>query len=221
MAITVTQVDIWTALVHGLISFLSPCALPLLPSFVALLLYDKGESAFFRIVGFFLGLSGTFSALGALSGVLGGFLNRNLLRYVSGSLIIVMGVLFLLQVQLFKPRTVKLNRFTAGGILSGIGLGLGVGMVWIPCASPVLASISGDRRHEGNCAERRDLALHLFARLIHTVLDDRQNHIEVAHQGELWNTPLGKDLEVRNERAALSHRIFDHQWESLRLRGVV
>lgn len=141
MAITITQVDVWTALVHGLISFLSPCALPLLPSFVALLLYDKGESAFFRIVGFFLGLSGTFSALGALSGVLGGFLNRNLLRYVSGSLIIAMAVLFLLQVQLFKVKPLKLNRFTAGGILSGIGLGLGVGMVWIPCASPVLASI--------------------------------------------------------------------------------
>ncbi|WP_448535396.1 cytochrome c biogenesis CcdA family protein [Pseudothermotoga sp.] len=141
MAIAITQVDVWTALVHGLISFLSPCALPLLPSFIALLLYDKGKSAFLRIVGFFLGLSGTFSALGALSGMLGGFLDRNLLRYVSGSLIIVMAVLFLLQVQLFKVKPLKLNRFRAGGILSGIGLGVGVGMVWIPCASPVLASI--------------------------------------------------------------------------------
>jgi len=141
MAIAVTQVDIWTALVHGLISFLSPCALPLLPSFLALLLYDKGKVAFLRIAGFFLGLSGTFSALGALSGSLGSFLDKNLLRYVSGTLIIVMGLLFLLQVQLFKPRAVKLNKFTAGGVLSGVGLGLGVGLVWIPCASPVLASI--------------------------------------------------------------------------------
>ncbi|HBT39901.1 MAG: Cytochrome c biogenesis protein transmembrane region [Thermotoga sp. 50_1627] len=141
MVITVTQVDIWTALVHGLISFLSPCALPLLPSFIALLLYDKGRNAFFRIMGFFLGLSATFSILGALSGAVGGFLNKNVLRYVSGTLIIAMGVLFLLQVQLFKPTAVKLNKLAAGGILSGIGLGLGVGMVWIPCASPVLASI--------------------------------------------------------------------------------
>lgn len=140
MAITLTQVDVWTALAHGFISFLSPCALPLLPSFLALLFYDK-KAAFLRIIGFFFGLSATFASLGALSGTLGGFFDKNLLRYVAGALVIVMSVLFLLQIQLFRPKAVKLNRFKAGGIFSGIGLGLGVGLVWIPCASPVLASI--------------------------------------------------------------------------------
>lgn len=141
MAITITQVDLWTALVHGLISFLSPCVLPLLPTFAALLLYDKAKNAFSRIVGFFLGLSLTFASLGALSGLIGGFVSKSLLRYISGTLIILMALLFLFQVQLFRPKPVKLGKFRAGGLLSGLGLGFGVGLVWIPCASPILASI--------------------------------------------------------------------------------
>ncbi|MCS7175353.1 cytochrome c biogenesis CcdA family protein [Pseudothermotoga sp.] len=141
MAITITNVDFLTALLHGVISFLSPCALPLLPSFIALLLYEKGVRAFLRIVGFFIGLSITFSVLGAISGMFGGFLDKNLLRYISGSIIIAMAILFLFQIQLFKPKSVKLTKFKLGGILSGIGIGFGVGLVWIPCASPVLASI--------------------------------------------------------------------------------
>lgn len=141
MAIAITDVDLFTALLHGLVSFLSPCALPLLPSFIALLLYEKGVRAFLRIVGFFIGFSITFSALGAISGTFGSFLDKNLLRYISGSIIIAMAILFLFQIQLFKPKSVKLTKFKLGGILSGIGIGFGVGLVWIPCASPVLASI--------------------------------------------------------------------------------
>lgn len=141
MAITVSNVDVFTAFLHGLISFLSPCALPLLPSFIALLLYEKGAQAFVRIIGFFLGLSATFSALGAISGTLGGLIDKNILRYVAGSIIMAMAILFLFQVQIFRPKSVKLTKFKFGGILSGIGIGFGVGLVWIPCASPVLASI--------------------------------------------------------------------------------
>lgn len=150
MAITVSNVDVFTALLHGLISFLSPCALPLLPSFIALLLYEKGAQAFMRIIGFFLGLSATFSALGAISGTLGGLLNRDVLRYVAGSIIIAMAILFLFQIQIFKPKAVKLSRLRLGGILSGIGIGCGVGLVWIPCASPVLASILAIAATKGN-----------------------------------------------------------------------
>lgn len=150
MAITVNNIDVFTALLHGLISFLSPCALPLLPSFIALLLYEKGVQAFMRIIGFFLGLSATFSALGAISGTLGGLLDKNMLRYIAGSIIMIMAILFLFQIQIFKPKPVKLSRLKLGGILSGIGIGFGVGLVWIPCASPVLASILAIAATKGN-----------------------------------------------------------------------
>lgn len=141
MAISLTQVDIFTAFVHGIISFFSPCAIPLIPSFVALLVSEKGMKSFWRIIGFFVGLSITFSILGALSGSIGVLVNRSLMRYVAGSLILLMAVLFLFEVQIFKVRSFNLYRFRSGGFVSGIVIGVGIGLVWIPCASPVLASI--------------------------------------------------------------------------------
>jgi len=141
MAISVTQVDILTAFAHGFLSFFSPCALPLIPTFIALLISERGAKSFLRIVGFFVGLSATFSALGALSGSFGLLIDRTVMRYLAGILILLMAVLFMLQVQLLKFKTFNLYRFKSGGFLSGIGIGVGIGLVWIPCASPVLASI--------------------------------------------------------------------------------
>ncbi|MGB9821004.1 MAG: cytochrome c biogenesis CcdA family protein [Pseudothermotoga sp.] len=141
MAITLTQVDILTALVHGIISFFSPCAIPLIPSFIALLVSEKGMRSIYRILGFFVGLSATFSVLGAMSGSIGILMDRLLMRYVAGSLILLMAVLFLFQVQIFKIRSFNLYRFKSGGFVSGLAIGVGIGLVWIPCASPVLASI--------------------------------------------------------------------------------
>ncbi|HOK83894.1 MAG TPA: cytochrome c biogenesis CcdA family protein [Pseudothermotoga sp.] len=141
MAITLTQVDILTALVHGIISFFSPCAIPLIPSFIALLVSEKGMRSIYRILGFFVGLSATFSVLGAMSGSIGILMDRLIMRYVAGSLILLMAVLFLFQVQIFKIRSFNLYRFKSGGFVSGLAIGVGIGLVWIPCASPVLASI--------------------------------------------------------------------------------
>lgn len=141
MAISLTQVDIFTAFVHGIISFFSPCAIPLIPSFIALLVSEKGVKSFWRIAGFFVGLSTTFSVLGALSGSVGVLMNRSSMRYVAGSLILVMAFLFLFEVQLIKIKSFNFYRFKSGGFIAGVMIGVGIGLVWIPCASPVLASI--------------------------------------------------------------------------------
>ncbi|MGJ8455026.1 cytochrome c biogenesis CcdA family protein [Pseudothermotoga sp. U03pept] len=141
MAISITQVDILTAFVHGFLSFFSPCAIPLIPTFIALLISEKGVKSFLRIVGFFVGLSATFSALGALSGSFGLLIDRTIMRYLAGSVILLMAVLFLFQIQFLKFKGLNLYRFKSGGFLAGVGIGVGIGLVWIPCASPVLASI--------------------------------------------------------------------------------
>ncbi|ABV32870.1 MULTISPECIES: cytochrome c biogenesis CcdA family protein [Pseudothermotoga] len=141
MGISVTQVDFITALTHGIISFFSPCVLPLIPAFIALILSEKGVKAFARIAGFLLGLSATFSLLGALSGLIGFLTNREITRYIAGSLIILMAIFFLMQIQLVKIKSFNFYRFKSGGFLSGIIIGIGIGLVWIPCASPVLASM--------------------------------------------------------------------------------
>ncbi len=141
MAISLTQVDILTAFLYGIISFFSPCVIPLVPSFMALLISEKGIRSFLRIAGFFIGFSATFSALGALSGSIGVLVNRLVMRYVAGSLILLMAVLFLLEIQIFKVRSFNFYRFKSGNLFSGIIIGAGIGLVWIPCTSPVLAAI--------------------------------------------------------------------------------
>ncbi|HEY8540969.1 MAG TPA: cytochrome c biogenesis CcdA family protein [Pseudothermotoga sp.] len=150
MAISLTQVDILTAFLHGIISFFSPCAIPLIPSFIALLISEKNIKSLWRILGFFIGLSATFSILGALSGSIGVLIDRLTMRYIAGSLILLMAILFLFQIQIFKVRSFNFYRFKSGGLFSGIIIGIGIGLVWIPCASPVLASILVIASTKGN-----------------------------------------------------------------------
>ncbi len=141
MGLSIANVDFFTALAHGFLAFLSPCVIPLVPTFIALILSEKGLKSVLRMLGFFLGLAGTFSALGAISGTVGALLDRNVMRYVAGTLILAMGVVFLFQVQLFKLKAFNLYRFRSGGFVAGLIIGVGVGLVWIPCTSPILASI--------------------------------------------------------------------------------
>ncbi|AEH51701.1 cytochrome c biogenesis CcdA family protein [Pseudothermotoga thermarum] len=141
MELAFVNVDFFTALAHGLLAFFSPCVIPLVPSFVALVLSEKGTKSFFRILGFFMGLSGTFSVLGAIGGSFGMLFDRTITRYIAGSLILAMGIVFLLQLQLFKVKVFNLYKFKSGGFLSGLIVGVGIGLIWIPCTSPILASI--------------------------------------------------------------------------------
>lgn len=142
MGISLTHVDVLTALGHGILSFFSPCAVPLIPSFIALLLSEKSLKGFLRIVGFFVGISGTFSVLGAFSGQMGGlFTNAVVTRYVAGSIILLMGLLFFLQVRVVNFKAFNLWKYRTGGFFAGMFVGIGIGLVWIPCSSPILASI--------------------------------------------------------------------------------
>ncbi len=141
MGISMIDVSFFAALLHGLLAFFSPCVIPLVPSFVALVLAEKGLKSFFKVLGFFVGLSGTFSLLGAISGSAGALLDRTIMRYIAGSLILAMGVAFLFQIQLFKLKVFNFYRFKSGGFIAGLIVGVGIGLVWIPCTSPILASI--------------------------------------------------------------------------------
>ena len=144
--VPLTTVKIASAFFGGLLSFFSPCVFPLIPSFAGVLFLGdmkKRRKIFSRILGFFAGLSVLFTFMRALSGLLGMVLinYRVIIRYVSGSLLLILALLFFLDLKLVKSWHVNLWKYGKEGFLPGLLLGGAVGSVWIPCASPILGAI--------------------------------------------------------------------------------
>ncbi|MFN6991369.1 MAG: cytochrome c biogenesis CcdA family protein [Fervidobacterium sp.] len=140
-----TDVSLWIAFGTGLLSFFSPCVLPLIPGFVGIVIGGGKDTKnrLQRLIGFFIGFSLMFTTLGAFSGIIGSILTlfSGIIEKIIGFSIIIFAVLFAFDVQLFKGRNVNIWKFKGSGFFGGILLGLGVGFVWIPCSSPILASI--------------------------------------------------------------------------------
>lgn len=145
------------AFVAGLVSFLSPCVLPLVPSYVTFVtgmtldeLTTTGRHAARRRAAvhallFVLGFSLVFVALGATATALGATLRRALplLQQVGGVVIAAFGLSLLGVLRLpalMRDRRVHLASRPAGlagSVLVGVAFGAG----WTPCIGPVLASI--------------------------------------------------------------------------------
>lgn len=138
-----TSVSYGSAFLGGLLSFFSPCVLPLIPIFFGVLMsgVDKGFKRFWRGASFAIGMSLFFFLLGIGAGGLGTFINKNqfIMNVISGSLFIVFGFLFLFNIG-FKNVNVNFSKFK-NSIFSGFIIGSLMGIVWVPCAGPILGSI--------------------------------------------------------------------------------
>lgn len=131
------------ALLVGLLSFLSPCVLPLVPGYVA---YATGFSASKGrvLLGsslFVLGFTFIFTSFGLAFGGLGGQIlgKEELLTKILGGFTILMGALFL-GLFPFAP-TIKPKLSTTGGIAGAPLLGFLFGLSWTPCIGPGLATV--------------------------------------------------------------------------------
>jgi cytochrome c-type biogenesis protein len=124
----------------GLASVLSPCVLPVVPVIVA----GAERKDSLRPLLVVLGLSITFMAMGAVSSLFGALLvGRTRYIELAGSVVImIMGVLVLFDLNIFK-RLYRLSsiRVNGEGRLSGLVLGMALGLVWVPCIGPLLSSI--------------------------------------------------------------------------------
>jgi cytochrome c-type biogenesis protein len=151
------NVSIGAALVAGLISFLSPCVLPLVPPY---LIYLSGlslerfadaepEPAVRRetVAGallFVLGFSTVFVALGASASVIGALVHAyaDVLAKIAGVAIIVMGLHFLglLRIE-WLTRQKRFHAPKPVGLWGAYVMGLAFAFGWTPCIGPVLAAI--------------------------------------------------------------------------------
>jgi cytochrome c-type biogenesis protein len=131
------------AVVAGLISFVSPCVLPLVPgylSFAAGFSNARGK-IFLGSILFVLGFSALFISYGVLFGELGARIatNEEVITRVLGLLTILMGVIFLGAFPLMP--TIKPRISTTGGLVGAPLLGFLFGVGWTPCIGPALASV--------------------------------------------------------------------------------
>ena len=139
------------ALGAGLLSFLSPCVLPLIPGYISFIsgqslqdLLNSKKINFLPLILFCLGFSTVFIILGASASFLGQIFlqNSEVLRIIAGIVIIIfslqlVGLINISQLNLEKRFTAKKSQ----NIFFPYILGLAFGFGWTPCIGPILGSI--------------------------------------------------------------------------------
>ncbi|RXA17081.1 cytochrome c biogenesis protein CcdA [Methanosarcina sp. MSH10X1] len=136
----------------GILSVLSPCILPLLPAVLATSA-GKGKLRPLAIV---IGVSVSFTIMGVITSAFGAAFQTyiNQLKILAEIFILLMGFAILSEISLFNifSRFPLLSGMNGGGPVSGFLLGLSLGVLWIPCVGPILASILTMVALEGNAA---------------------------------------------------------------------
>ncbi|WP_054949269.1 cytochrome c biogenesis CcdA family protein [Numidum massiliense] len=152
------DVSIWLAFGAGFLSFISPCCLPLYPSYISYItgvsvtqLQEKGQSFTMRkltmlhTLFFIIGFSIIFFAMGYTASWIGDFFvaNQRMIRMLGGVLIILMGI-FLMGI--FTPKfLMREKRLTIknkpAGFLGSILVGIVFAAGWTPCNGPILAMV--------------------------------------------------------------------------------
>ena len=154
----VNQVSLLAAFFAGVVSFVSPCVLPLVPSYVTFITgvsFDELTAGnvgprvrrltVLHSIAFIVGFSLVFIALGATATVAGQFLrqHQDTLRRIGGVLIIVFGIFLtgLIPIAALSRERKKQLTTKPLGILGSVLVGITFAAGWTPCIGPILASI--------------------------------------------------------------------------------
>ena len=145
------MIELFVALGAGLISFLSPCVLPLIPGYISYIsgssineLEDKKNIILFPTVLFTIGFSIVFIIFGAASTFLGQILLKNSyeLRILAGLIIIILSFHIIGIINLkFLNYEKRIQTHIKKNFFSPILIGMAFAFGWTPCIGPILGSI--------------------------------------------------------------------------------
>ena len=145
------MIELFIAFGAGLISFLSPCVLPLIPGYVSFItgstlneILEKKKIDLLPLIVFSLGFSFVFIIFGATASFLGQILlqNSQILRTIAGVIIIIFS-LQLIGVLNIKFLNIEKKFYTkkSNNIFFVFIVGMAFGFGWTPCIGPILGSI--------------------------------------------------------------------------------
>ncbi|MGC9063693.1 MAG: cytochrome c biogenesis CcdA family protein [bacterium] len=147
------NISLLVAFWGGIISFFSPCILPLIPLYIS---YISGVSSYSseirrsrsflitRVLVFVLGFSLIFTILGASASFIGNWIMNysGIFLRIGGIILIIFGVSFLGILKIpFLFREFKINIKGIGGFFESFLLGMTFALGWTPCVTPILSSI--------------------------------------------------------------------------------
>lgn len=144
---------------EGIITFISPCLLPMLPVYIS---YFAGggersvKKTLTGAIGFVLGFTVVFTALGALAGTVGSFLReyQTAVKLVSGLVVIFFGLNFL---GVFKVNLFRGSKHTVStanmGFFSSVLFGIVFSIGWTPCVGAFLGSALMLASQQGHVVE--------------------------------------------------------------------
>ncbi len=153
------DITIWGAFMAGVVSFLTPCVLPIVPFYLAYLagasmseMKSEGadgaqarNKAIRNASAFVLGLVTIFTLMGLSSSFLGQFLQQNIkyFRWIAGGAMIVLGLNFMGVIHIgFLSQEARLSGpKSVGGFFSAYIVGVAFAFGWTACVGPILASI--------------------------------------------------------------------------------
>jgi len=140
------------AFAAGILSFLSPCVLPLVPVYLAniagssVLTPDLADRRhiFLHTISFVAGFSLVFIALGASLGLLGAAAPQGVLEKVGGVLLIIFGIFLIAATKvpwLNYEKRLDFTRAKGTGYVRSLLIGIIFSLGWIPCVGPILGGI--------------------------------------------------------------------------------
>ncbi|MEX2461979.1 MAG: cytochrome c biogenesis protein CcdA [Paenibacillaceae bacterium] len=152
------DVNVWFAFWAGLASFISPCCLPLYPSFLSYITgisvselksgsktREMRNNTMLHALFFILGFTIIFMLMGMTAGALAEKFqdNKDLIRQIAALLIFIMG---LMMVGIFQPMWLMKERklqikWKPAGYLGSVIVGMGFAAGWSPCVGPMLGAI--------------------------------------------------------------------------------
>jgi len=135
---------------EGIITFISPCILPMLPIYISYFIGEnddrKNSKALINSIGFVLGFSLIFTILGAAAGTFGAFIQRYMKTFniIAGILLIIFGLNYIGVVKIsFLERSFKLKNKTnlnKLNLISSVLFGMIFAIGWTPCVGTFLGS---------------------------------------------------------------------------------
>lgn len=143
----------------GLLSFFSPCVLPILPVYLGYLsggttsTQEQGNTSLFKAFAFVAGLAASFFVLGFGAGALGGLINNSWFFMACGVIIIVFGLHqtgIISMPLLEREKKLDLAFNPRKGIIGAFALGFLFSFGWTPCVGPILGTVLGISSQKGS-----------------------------------------------------------------------